>query len=272
MTTINLNTLHSQQLYQLTGCRYAVLREMERKLLQMTMNKRAGRPFNHPVWIRLIVALVKLRGESAYRSLSVYLGIAYATLHRYTNRICEMLAQMPLYRRSRHTFLMVGGTCTRVRSTNSNDYSGYKHHKNQKVQMLVDDRRRILAVSRGYSGKVHVKTIWNQEFKALVHLIDRPVLSDKAYAGAKGENTVLLRPIKRNEMAYKFKKDESKAFNRALSQWRVTVEHVFAQIKAFKILRSLFPLHPKRYSTCFKAIALIYNMNLDAKNRGIAKF
>lgn len=167
---------------------------------------------------------------------------------------------------------MVDGTCTRIRSSDLNDYSGYKHHKNQKVQMLVDDQRRVLAVSKGYSGKVHDKTMWNQEFKSLEALLDKPVLSDKAYAGAKSENKILLRPIKRNEMLYKDHKDISKAFNRELSKWRVTVEHVFAQLKAFKILRNLFPLQPKRYGTCFKAIALVYNLNLDAKNAGIPKF
>ena len=272
MNPINFNRLHEQQLYQLTGCRYAVLKELERNLVKLIPIKRAGRPFSNPVWIRLIVTLVKLRGEEAYRSLSVYLGIAFVTLHRYTNRICELLAQVPLYRQTPHSFLMVDGTCTRVRSSGNKDYSGYKHHKNQKVQMLVNDQRRILAVSKGYSGCVHDKTMWNREFKSLQHLIDKPVLSDKAYAGAKGENEVLLRPIKRNEMSYKLRKEESKAFNRELSQWRVTVEHVFAQLKAFKILRNLFPLHPKRYGTCFKAIALVYNLNLDAKNAEIAKF
>jgi hypothetical protein len=274
MKTINFKRLHAQQLYQLTGCRYAVLIELNRQLaLRLPDRKRSiGRPFKQPIWVRLILALVKLRGEEAYRSLEVYLGMPHVTLQRYTNRICEMLALLPLYRQTQHTFLMVDGTCTRVRSSAQDDYSGYKHHKNRKVQMLVDDQRRILAVSPGYSGKVHDKTIWNKEFSSLAKLLDRPVLSDKAYAGATGENQVLLRPIKRNEKLYKEEKESSKAFNRELSHWRVTVEHVFAQLKAFKILRNLFPLQPKRYATCFKAIALVYNLNLDAKNARILKF
>ena len=122
----------------------------------------------------------------------------------------------------------------------------------------------------GYSGKVHDKTMWKKEFTSITQLLDRPVLGDKAYAGAKGETDakgkIVLRPIKRNEVHYKLDKESCKAFNRQLSQIRVRVEHVFAQLKSFKILRNLFPLQPKRYATCFKVVALVYNMNLQEKN------
>ena len=169
-----------------------------------------------------------------------------------------------------HQFLIVDSTCTRIRSSSIDDYSGYKHHKNKKVQLLTDDKRQVLAVSGGYSGKIHDKTMWNKEFASVAKLLDRPVLGDKAYAGAKGEpeakGKIVLRPIKRNEVNYKLDKESCKAFNRQLSQIRVGVEHVFAQLKAFKILRNLFPLQPKRYATCFKAVAFVYNMNLQEKN------
>ena len=68
------------------------------------------------------------------------------------------------------------------------------------------------------------------------------------------------------EVSYKLDKESCKAFNRQLSQIRVRVEHVFAQLKSFKILRNLFPLQAKRYATCFKSVALVCNMNLQEKN------
>jgi hypothetical protein len=203
--------------------------------------------------------------------MEVFFCVSFVTIHRYTNKISELLAGLPLFTSHLpHQFLIVDGTCTRIRSSSIDDYSGYKHHKNKKVQLLTDDKRQVLAVSGGYSGKIHDKTMWNKEFASLSKLLDRPVLGDKAYAGAKGEpeakGKIVLRPIKRNEVNYKFDKESCKAFNRQLSQIRVGVEHVFAQLKAFKILRNLFPLQPKRYATCFKAVALVYNLNLQEKN------
>jgi hypothetical protein len=82
MTDINLTNMHTQQLYQLTGCKYASLVELTRQLTRLQPTKRVGGPFAYPVLIRLIVALNKLRGEDAYRTLSVYLGVSFVTLHR----------------------------------------------------------------------------------------------------------------------------------------------------------------------------------------------
>ena len=50
------------------------------------------------------------------------------------------------------------------------------------------------------------------------------------------------------------------------------MEHVFAQLKAFKILTNTFALDQKRLSTCYRAVAVGYNLNLAAKNAGIPKF
>jgi hypothetical protein len=182
--------------------------EPSRLLLKQALSRhfarrRVGRPHKHTVWTMLIVTLIKLRGETVYKSLEVYLRIDSITLHRYVNRVCAILAQLPLGRVSGHQYLIVDGTCTRVRSTEEHNHSGYKHHKNRKVQMLVDDRRRVVAVSKCYNGAVHDKTIWNRELSLLLPKLDRPILGDKGYAGSAGENSSLFRPIKRNELEYK---------------------------------------------------------------------
>jgi hypothetical protein len=265
---MRISNMHAGQLLQLTGCRYATLIALLRQLESLLPKKSLGRPMEHSLWTRLIVTLIKLRSDVAYRSLEVFLEIPFVTLHRYANRIAEMLATLPLFKREdqvQTTFLIVDGTCTRIRSSNVKDYSGYKHYKNKKVQMVVSDNREVIAVSKSYEGRVHDKSIWNQEFQTLKHLFEKLVLGDKAYAGGKGEDEILFRPIKRNELEYKQNKESSKAFNKELSRWRVTVEHVFAALKCFRILSGIFSLQPKRYGTTFKAIAVIYNENQRIK-------
>jgi len=78
----------------------------------------------------------------------------------------------------------------------------------------VDDRRRVVVVSKCYDGAVHDKRIWNKEFNSIKHLFDRIVLAGKGYAGGTGENEILFRLIKRNELEYKNNKESSKDFNR----------------------------------------------------------
>lgn len=85
-----------------------------------------------------------------------------------------------------------------------------------------------------------------QEFDLLKHLLNKIILADKGYAGGIGENKIMFRPVKRNEVEYlcpvryKENKEQTKEFNRALSKERVKVENVFAHLKSFKILRNLF--------------------------------
>lgn len=256
--------VNDADLKQLTGCDRAAILQLEVILRDALLGKRAGAPYRHSIRTMLVAALVKLRSGSAYRTISVHLGIPFVTLYRMTNLVCGILAKHPLFRPKDHDWLIVDVTCSRVRSTDTDDYSGYKHHRNRKVQVVVDNNRHIVAVSPAYSGKVHDKTIWNKEIGAVAPLLDRPTLADKAYAGAKSENVILFRPFKRNEKPYKTDRDGCKSYNRELSKIRVTVEHVFAQIKAYRIMRDIFPLRKDRYATVFRAIALIHNVNQKA--------
>ena len=261
--------MRQPQLEQLTGCRYAVLVYLRNWLMRTDLRTKRGRPFKHTWWTMLVVTLIKLRQEMAYRSLEIFVGIDAVTLSRYVNRICALLGNVSLITEGTRRYLIVDSTCSRIRSTNQSDYSGYKHHNNRKCQMVVDDQRRVVATSVGYAGSVHDKQIWNREFAGLEHLLEKPILGDKAYAGGAGEGRILFRPIKRNEIVYKADPIGVKAFNKELSRWRVTVEHVFAQLKSFRILRDIFPLQPKRYEQCFRMIALVYNLNLGALQAAI---
>ncbi|MDW9481804.1 transposase [Sinorhizobium meliloti] len=56
------------------------------------------------------------------------------------------------------------------------------------------------------------------------------------------------------------RKDQARAFN-ALSKRRVRIEHVFAQLKTWRIIHHYYPMRPHTYATTFRAIAYIHNLN-----------
>ena len=114
-------------------------------------------------------------------------------------------------------------------------------------------------------GPVHDKTIWNREFDKVMPLLVSFILGDKAYAGAEGEGTVLFRPIKRNETAWWSDAEGCRTFNRILSRRRVRIEHVFAHLKAFRLIRDQFPLRWNRYAVVFRAIAFIHTVTVEMK-------
>lgn len=260
---MKIEQLHEEQLRQLTGCRYATLRALHQALLAAEPARARGRPLKQTRWVMLVVTLIKLRLDMPYRAIEIMVRLDAVTLHRYVQRIVSALSALALQPDTGAPlkgFLIVDSTGTRVRSTDIKDHSGHKHHKRRKCQAVVTEAREIVSVSRAFAGSVHDTRIWNEVFGATKP--DRLVLADKGYVGARGEDEVLLRPYKRSDVAYKADKERAKAFNRSLSKVRVTVEHVFAQMKAFRVLSNLFPSHPDRYGEVFAAVAVIHNYSL----------
>jgi len=125
---------------------------------------------------------------------------------------------------------------------------------------VCDETGHVHAVSRPYAGSIHDKTIWNDESQHIRQ--NTRVLADKAYAGGTGEWQRLFRPIRKNEAKWKQDPVKAKAWNRELSKRRVKIEHVFAQLKTWRIIHHYFPQSPETYSTVLKAIAFIHNLNL----------
>lgn len=152
-------------------------------------------------------------------------------------------------------------TSTRVASTDLASYSGYKHHRCTKVQVVCDEAGTVLDVSPSYAGSVHDKTIFDREAGRLAPSMKGWMLADKAYVGAAWEGQTLLRPIKRGEQAYRLAPEAARIFNRTLSRIRVKVEHCFARLKTWRVLQGLFPYRASRYGEFVKAIAMLHNLN-----------
>ena len=79
-----IENMHAEQIRQLTGCRYAVLVNLERRLTNVIARRRRGAPFRRSARVILVAALTKMRSDAAYRTLAVHLDIPHVTLHRYT--------------------------------------------------------------------------------------------------------------------------------------------------------------------------------------------
>jgi len=150
-----------------------------------------------------------------------------------------------------------------VASTQDKSYSGYKHHKCAKAQIIVTAKGRVVHVSGTHAGSVHDKTIWNKEIDSIPDLIRHLILADRAYAGAKGEGEGLSRPLKKGETAYREDPEATKEFNRTLSKTRVKVEHVFARLKSWRALQGLFAWKADRYAEIVRAVSVLYNLNLE---------
>jgi len=261
LASTKIHKIHQPQIEQLTGCRYAVFMSLVQKIRDFLDVGRRGRPFAFGPSAMVFITLMKIRQNLTVRSMEAITGMDAVTVSRCINRVIAVIGNLPLAKKA-DGLLVVDTSSIRVATTDKESYSGHKHQKCAKVQVLARSDGQVVDVGDSNRGSTHDKTIWNREHPRLKHLFDQLVLADKAYAGAKGEGQYLLRPVKHNESAYKSAPDESRTFNKGLSKLRVRIEHVFARLKTWKTFSGLFFYKWQRLSEFVRAIAVVQNMNL----------
>lgn len=154
-------------------------------------------------------------------------------------------------------------------------YSGKKKNHTIKAEAIIDIRGKILSISQAVPGRMHDFKLRKQSDKIPQNAT---ILADSGYQGLQKlhQNTVL--PIKRKrtkcsnlkkksdlkEKPEKTKKSsltsEERKHNRELSSKRVKIEHVFAHLKKFKILGSVYRNFQKKLGLRLNIIAGIYNL------------
>lgn len=262
MALLSPHKIHQPQIEQLTGCRYATLMHLARRVRAASCAR--GRPCLHGPLVMVFLALMKLKLNLSTRSLEAITGVDSVTLSRYVNRVSRVLGHVPL-RSIPQGALLVDSTSCRVATTEAKSYSGHKHQRCAKVQVMCDEAGMVVDVGSSHAGSVHDKTMWNKEAPRIRDLLSTLVLADKAYAGAEGEGLALLRPIKRGETPWRQDKEQAKAFNAQLSKKRVKIEHVFARLKTWRVLSGIFPYRWQRLGEIIRAIAVIHNMEREMR-------
>jgi len=238
----------------------ATLENLSQKLRGMFDRAGPGRPMKHGVFEALCLTLMKLRHNLTMRVMQALTGIHAVTISRYVLRVTKALGEFPLATGNAGASLIVDSTNVRTACREQSAYSGYKHHRCAKVRVIVREDGQIVDVSKSYPGAAHDKTIWNKEARRVLPRLRGKVLADKAYAGAIGEGEMLVRPVKRNETAWREDKDTAKAGNRALSKALVRIEHCFARLKVWKILSGLFPYRWTKLGDVVLALAVVHNV------------
>lgn len=134
-------------------------------------------------------------------------------------------------------------------------YSGKKKRHTIKTEIRTTLAGRIVHVSKSHPGSTHDFMIFKGE--------ERPPKESRVYVDSGYQGIADIHP--NADFPYKSSKNkpldtEEKAYNRALSRVRVKVEHVFAQIKTFKILSDRYRNKCKSYGIKFNIIAGIVNL------------
>ncbi len=190
---------------------------------------RPGRPWSLPFEDRVLLVAAYWRTNLTLRQLAPLFGVSKSAADRIIDHIGPLLALKPRRRFRKDTVLIVDGTLVPTRDHSIAEQSkNYRYSTNH--QVVIDaDTRLVVAIGRPVPGHRHDSKAWEESgAKAAVGRIT--TIADGGYLG-----TGLIIPHRRppgGELV-QWKQEH----NHSHKQVRARVEHVFARMKTWKILR-----------------------------------
>ncbi|MEV7739948.1 transposase [Streptomyces sp. NPDC088921] len=191
---------------------------------------RRGRPWSLPLEDRVLLVAAYWRTNLTLRQLAPLFGVSKSAAGRIIDHLAPSLALQRRKRFRRDTVLIVDGTLVPTRDhTVAEQSKNYRYFTNH--QVVIDaDTRLVVAVGRPLPGNRNDCKAWELSgAKAAVG--NAVVIADGGYRG-----TGLVIPHRREPGQTELQdwKEEHNASHRKV---RARVEHVFAHMKSWKILR-----------------------------------
>ncbi|MFF3420595.1 transposase [Streptomyces sp. NPDC002698] len=192
-------------------------------------NVRPGRPWSLPLEDRVLLVATYWRTNLTLRQLALLFGVSKSAADRIIDHIGPLLVLKPRHRFRKGTVLIVDGTLVPTRDhTIAEKSKNYRYSTNH--QVVVDaDSRRIVVVGRPVPGNRNDCKAWAES--GVKDAVGKTMtIADGGYPG-----TGLVIPHRRprgGELT-----GWQVEHNRGHKQVHARVEHVFARMKAWKILR-----------------------------------
>ncbi|MFI5743469.1 transposase [Streptomyces anulatus] len=214
---------------------------------------RKGRPWSLPLEDRVLLVAAYWRTNLTLRQLALLFGISKSAADRIIDHLGPSLALQPRKRFRKDTVLIVDGTLVPTRDhTIAEQSKNYPYSTNH--QVVIDaDTRLIVLVGRPLPGNRNDCKAW-EESGAKAAVGRTLTIADGGYPG-----TRLVMPHRRRKGEEL--PDWKQAHNKSHKQVRARVEHVFARMKTWKILRDC-RLRGDGVHHAMLGIARLHNLNL----------
>ncbi|WP_345680805.1 transposase [Yinghuangia aomiensis] len=216
-----------------------------------------GRPWALPLEDRVLLVAVYWRTNLTLRQLALLLGISKSTADRVVDHLGPKLALHQRKRFRKDTVLIVDGTLVPTRDHAVAERSkNYRYSTNHQV-VIDTDARLVVVVGRPVTGNRNDCRAW-QLSGAKAAVGTARVIGDAGYRG-----TGVLVPHRR-ERGQGELPDWKHEHNTSFRRVRVRVEHVFARMKTWKILRDCRLIGDGVHHAML-GIARLHNLTLAGK-------
>ncbi|MGW5587104.1 transposase [Streptomyces sp. NPDC003857] len=212
-----------------------------------------GRPWSLPLEDRILLVAAYWRTNLTMRQLAPLFGVSKSAADRIIDHLGPLLALQPRKRFRKDTVLIVDGTLVPTRDRSIAEQSKNYRYSTAHQVVIDADSRLVVVVGRPLPGNRHDSRGWEESGAkdAVGHTM---TIADGGYQG-----TGLVIPHRRT------KGEELPAWkeehNRSHKQIRARVEHTFARMKGWKILRDC-RLKGNGVHHAMRGIARLHNLVL----------
>ena len=141
------------------------------------------------------------------------------------------------------------------------DYTGYKHLRGAKTQVMVGQAGCIDSVCGPYPAGWHDKRIFEMVAQNVDDL-SHDIIGDKAYLGLSAHNIRV--PEKRNHRC--FKKTRQRLGDERLNRQRIVAAHTFASIKRCKVSYTGFHFTRQTLFQFLYSACIFQNAEMEFRN------
>ncbi|GGX44239.1 IS5 family transposase [Streptomyces chryseus] len=215
---------------------------------------RRGRPWSLPLEDRVLLVAAYWRTNLTLRQLAPLFGISKSAADRIISHLGPLLALRPRKRFRKDTVLIVDGTLVPTRDhTVAEQSKNYRYSTNHQV-VIEADTRLVVVVGRPLPGNRNDCKAWALS-GAKDAVGNTTVIADGGY---RGTGLVIPHRRERGQSNLPAWKEEHNTSHRKV---RARVEHAFARMKSWKILRDC-RLKGDGVHHAMSGIARLYNLAL----------
>ncbi|KMS72857.1 transposase [Streptomyces viridochromogenes] len=213
-----------------------------------------GRPWKLPLQDRVLLVAAYWRTNLTLRQLAPLFGVSKSAAGRVIDHLGPKLALPPRCRFRANAVLIVDGTLVPTRDHSVAEQSkNYRYSTNHQVGVDADTRL-VVVIGRPLPGNRNDCRAW-AESGAKDAVGKTVTIADGGYRG-----TGLIIPHRRTSAGEELP-GWKQAHNKSHKQVRARVEHVFARMKTWKILRDC-RLRGDGVHHAMRGIARLHNLNV----------
>lgn len=143
------------------------------RVFEQAFKLKKGRSFRHDALTHAVLFLFKMRFNLPDRALEVLFDIDHVTISRMIGRVLSLDLNISYQAADAAWYIVDTSHVFAAKGCSKEHQTGYKGRKGIKVQVVIDDKNRLVDVRTGIPVRDHDHKIFKEKYAALAEKLDK---------------------------------------------------------------------------------------------------